>query len=187
MQFPFSFTIFFLILLFFIFLLIKEYERSSKTAKKLPPGPWKLPFVGNLHQFLGSLPHRSLQKLAQKYGPIMHLKIGELSTIVISSPHVAEEALKKNDLAFADRPLVLLSKIVLYNYVNLSSSPYGEYWREMRKLFIMKLLSSKKVKSFYTIMEEEVSNLVAYIRSLEGFPINLTEKVSSVTSAVTCR
>lgn len=117
----------------------------------------------------------------------MHLKIGELSTIVISSPHVAEEALKKNDLAFADRPQVLLSKIVFYNYVNLSSSPYGEYWREMRKLFIMKLLSSKKVKSFYTIMEEEVSNLVAYIRSLEGFPINLTEKVSSVTSAVTCR
>lgn len=117
----------------------------------------------------------------------MHLKIGELSTIVISSPHVAEEALKKNDLAFADRPLVLLSKIVLYNYVNLSSSPYGEHWREMRKLFIMELLSSKKVKSFYTIMEEEVSNLVAYIRSLEGFPINLTEKVSSVTSAVTCR
>lgn len=95
-------------------------------------------------------------KISTKYGPIMHLKIGELSTIVISSPHVAEEALKKNDLAFADRPLVLLSKIVLYNYVNLSSSPYGEHWREMRKLFIMELLSSKKVKSFYTIMEEEV-------------------------------
>ncbi|CAI9771686.1 unnamed protein product [Fraxinus pennsylvanica] len=36
-------------------------------------------------------------------------------------------------------------------------------------------------------MEEEVSNLVNNVRSLEGFPINLTEKVSSVTSTVTCR
>ncbi|KAL2489923.1 Cytochrome [Forsythia ovata] len=69
-------------LLLFLFLLIKEYTRSKyrNATQKLPPGPWKLPFIGNLHQLVGSLPHRSLQKLAQKYGPIMTLQVGELST-----------------------------------------------------------------------------------------------------------
>ncbi|KAL2489917.1 Cytochrome [Forsythia ovata] len=166
-----------------------EYTRSKyrNATQKLPPGPWKLPFIGNLHQLVGSLPHRSLQKLAQKYGPIMTLQVGELSTVVISSPRLAEEAMKKNGVAFANRPEVLMSKVIFYNSVDLGSSKYGEYWRQMRKLFILELLSSKKVHSFNALMEEEVSRLLSYIRSSEGLPINVSEKVASVSSSITCR
>ncbi|KAL2516773.1 Cytochrome [Abeliophyllum distichum] len=172
---------------FFLFLLAKHYFNKSRTDQKLPPGPRKLPFIGNLHQLVGSLPHRSLKKLSEKYGPLMHLQIGELKTIVVSSARTAEETLKTNGLVFADRPELLLTKIMFYNFSDLGSSPYGEHWRQMRKLCIMELLSPKKVQSFQNIMVEEFSRLVSSIQSSQGVPINLTEKILEAESTIICR
>ncbi|KAL2472342.1 Cytochrome [Abeliophyllum distichum] len=187
-QLPFSLNTS-LLILFFLFLLVKEYTRSKtrNATQKLPPGPKKLPFIGNLHQMLGSLPHRSLSNLAKKYGPIMHLQIGELSTIVISSPRIAEEVFKTNDINFSDRPDLVVSKIIFYNSGAIAAAPYGEYWRDVRKICTMELLSTKKVQSFHSLMEEEVSHLISSIRSSEGVAINLTEKSTDLESSIVCR
>ncbi|KAL0330235.1 UNVERIFIED_CONTAM: Premnaspirodiene oxygenase [Sesamum radiatum] len=85
LQLPFNFTAS-VLLLSFIFFIVKEWKKSnSLEKKKLPPGPWRLPFIGHLHHIVGSLPHHSLRDLSKKYGPLMHLKFGEVSTIVVSS------------------------------------------------------------------------------------------------------
>ncbi|KAK3031455.1 hypothetical protein RJ639_036515 [Escallonia herrerae] len=77
---------------------------------KIAPGAWKLPLIGNLHQ-LGPLPHHSLRDLSQRYGPIMHLKLGEVSVVVISSPEAAKQAVTTHDLAFVNRPEILAMKV----------------------------------------------------------------------------
>ncbi|KAL2544629.1 Cytochrome [Forsythia ovata] len=177
--------LFFFATLIFLFLLAKQWNTSR--TQKLPPGPWKFPFIGNLHQLIGSLPHRSLKNLSEKYGPLMYLKVGELQTIVVSSARIAEEVLKTNGLIFADRPELLLTKIMFYNFSDLGSSPYGDHWRQMRKLCVMELLSPKKVQSFHNIMEEEFLSLVSCIQSSQGVPINLTEKLLEAESAIICR
>jgi len=56
------------------FLLIYVYA-EARRRKHLPPGPWPWPIVGNFPA-LGDLPHRSLQKLAAKYGGLMYLRLG---------------------------------------------------------------------------------------------------------------
>lgn len=66
-------------------------------------GPLGLPLIGHLHMF-EKLPHRTLFKLSQKYGPIMSLRLGSVPTIVVSSPAAAELFLKTNDAIFANRP-----------------------------------------------------------------------------------
>ncbi|KAL2489920.1 Cytochrome [Forsythia ovata] len=111
--------------------------------------------------------------------------VGELSAVVISPPPLVEEAMKKNGVAFVNRPEVLMSKAIFYNSVDPGSSKYDEYWRQMRKLFILELLSSKKVHSFNALMEEEVSRLLSYIRYSEGLPINVSENVASDQESIT--
>ncbi|CAL5392569.1 unnamed protein product [Camellia sinensis] len=176
--------------LLFICILVKNMKRTKpkNSIPKLPPGPRKLPIIGNIHQLLGSsLAHHTLKKLATKYGPLMHLQLGEMSTIVVSSPEIAREVLKTHDIVFAQRPYSFASRILSYDSQNIVFSPYGDYWRQMRKICIMELLSVKRVQSFQTIREEEVLNLVKSISLNKTSPINLTKKIFSLTYGVTAR
>ena len=178
--------------LFFLFILVIYWKSSKAKAQshKLPPGPWKLPLTGNLHQLVFTLPHRYLTDLAKKYGPIMQLQLGEVLAIVISSPKVAKEVLKTHDAAFANRRVVLAIEVMCYDNLSIVFAPYGDYWRQMRKICVTELLSPKCVQSFRTIREEEVWNFIESISSSEAEglnPINLSEKISSLTYGITAR
>nr|GEY76331.1 cytochrome P450 71AV8-like [Tanacetum cinerariifolium] len=88
-----------------------------------------------LKMFLeGAQPHQALARLAWKFGPIVRLQLGEVSAILVSSPSVAKEIMKTYDLTFTDRPKLLAVEIVNYNCTDIAFAPYGEYWRQMRKI-----------------------------------------------------
>ncbi|MCD7460819.1 hypothetical protein HAX54_044498 [Datura stramonium] len=161
----------------------------NSQNKKLPPGPWKLPFIGSMHHLSGGFPHRVLRDLARKYGPLMHLQLGEVSAVVVTSSDMAKQILKTHDLAFASRPKLLALDIISYDNRDIAFSPYGEYWRQMRKICVMELLSGKNVRSFSSIRHEEVVHLVDSIRSFSfsGEPVNLSERILGFTSTMICR
>ena len=175
--------------IFFLFILVVYWKISKVKGQShnLPPGPWKLPLIGNLHHLVFSLPHRSLRDLAKKYGPIMQLQLGEVLAIIISSPKIVEEVLKTHDTALANRPIVLAVEVMSYDNSSLIFAPYGDYWRQMRKICVTKLLSSKRVQSFRRIREGEVNNLVESISLSDGLPTNLSEKLLSSTHSIAAR
>ncbi|KAL0321068.1 UNVERIFIED_CONTAM: Premnaspirodiene oxygenase [Sesamum radiatum] len=162
-----SFLIISLIFIVPLLNLINRLCTSRRNSRpKLPPGPWKLPLIGSLHHLSGaSLPHYALRNLARKYGPIMHLQLGEIPAVVISTPRVAKELFTTHDLAFSSRARLQSLAIMTYNYQDIGWAPYGDYWKQMRKICFSELLSSKNVRSFSTIREEEAANLVESIRS----------------------
>ncbi|XVE50376.1 hypothetical protein DITRI_Ditri01bG0157800 [Diplodiscus trichospermus] len=161
---------------------------AKNLTQKVVPGPWKLPLIGNLHQLaVSGLPHRTLRDLARKHGPIMHLQLGEISTVVVSSPDIAKEIMKTHDIIFAYRPPLVVPRTNTYNYTNIGFAPYGNYWKQLRKICLSELLSAARVRSFQSIREDEVLNLIETIQANDGLPVNLSEKVSSVTYTVTAR
>ncbi|OIT32585.1 5-epiaristolochene 1,3-dihydroxylase [Nicotiana attenuata] len=160
------------LLLFFssLFILVRRQWRNERQTK-WPPGPWRLPFIGSLHHLIGGLPHRRLRTLAQKYGPLIYLQLGEIPVVVISSPAIAKEILKTHDLAFADRPQLTSLNTIFYNQKDIIFGQYGDYWRQMRKICILELLSAKMVKSFSAIRQDELLSLVSSISSTIGFDV----------------
>jgi cytochrome P450 len=168
--------------------IVKTWSCNNSTVN-LPPGPWTLPFIGNIHQIISSssLPHHCFKNLADKYGPLMHLKLGQVSCIIVSSAEMAKEILKTQDHNFCNRPNLLLSTILTYNATDISFSAYGEHWRQLRKICVVELLNAKRVQSFRSIREEEVLTLVKSISASEASVVNLSHKIFSMTCGITTR
>ncbi|KAE8680311.1 putative Cytochrome P450 71D10 [Hibiscus syriacus] len=115
-------------------------KSSCKTQQgKLPPGPWKLPLIGNMHHFIGSLPHRCLRDLANRHGPVM--------------------------------PYLPAARILFYDFTDIGFAPYGDYWRQLRKICTLEQLRAKRVQSFRAIREEEEAvEIVGGFSLADAFP-----------------
>ncbi|KAJ1392547.1 Cytochrome P450 [Sesbania bispinosa] len=96
---------------------------------------------------------------------------------------------ENNDLNFCDRPNLLVATVLSYNAKDIAFSPYGEYWRQLRKICTIELLNPKRVQSFRSIREAEVSELVKTISAAasEGSVVNLSHKIFSMTYGITAR
>nr|CAB3470714.1 unnamed protein product [Digitaria exilis] len=132
----------------------RKQSRCSSPALHLPPGPRKLPFLGNLHQ-IGPLPHRSLRELARQYGPVMLLRLGSVPTVVVSSPEAAREVMSTHDARCCSRPSMPGPRRLTYEYKDVAFAPYGDHFRERRKLLILELLSMRRVQAAWDAREAQ--------------------------------
>ncbi|KAK8470503.1 hypothetical protein PHAVU_004G159900 [Phaseolus vulgaris] len=138
---------------------------------------------------LGKLPHRNLQSLATKYGPIMSLKLGQVPAIVVSSPETAEPFLKTHDTVFASRPKIQASEFLSHGSKGLAFSEYSAYWRNMRKVCTVQLLSVSRVEMFAPMRREELGVLVKSLKrsAASGEVVDLSELVAEVVEKMVFR
>lgn len=108
---------------------------------------------------------------------------------MVSSAKMAEEVMKTHDFEFSGRPSLLGSKILSYNGRDVAFSTNSDYWREMRKICALHLFSSKRVRSFRHIREDEVSEMTKKISQFASSSriTNLSEMLISLTSRMICR
>ncbi|TYK16695.1 cytochrome P450 84A1-like [Cucumis melo var. makuwa] len=181
-SFPISTFLFFILPL--VFLLHASIFRRPRRPP-LPPGPKGLPLLGNMllrHQ----LTHRGLAALAKRYGGIFHLRIGFVHMVVISDPDAARNVLQVQDLVFSNRPATNAIKYLTYDRADMAFAHYGPFWRQMRKLCVMKLFSRKRAES-WTSVRHEVDNLITTIANNTQTPFNLGHLVFSMTMNIIYR
>ncbi|XP_072981440.1 trimethyltridecatetraene synthase-like [Typha angustifolia] len=169
-------------------LLLKALSNCRRRGRSynLPPGPKPWPVIGNLN-LIGSLPHRSLHALSQKYGPLVQLQFGSFPVVVGSSVDMAKFFLKTHDLIFTDRPKTAAGKYTTYNFSDITWSPYGPYWRQARKMCLMELFSAKRLESYEYIRKEEVRALLSSLFESSGRKVMLKDYLSTVSLNVITR
>ncbi|KAF5195940.1 Cytochrome p450 [Thalictrum thalictroides] len=168
---------------FYYLLLLK-----SNNGRVLPPSPFGLPLLGHLHM-LSKLPHQNLARLAKKYGPIMSIRLGLVPAVVVTSPEAAELFLKTHDVVFASRPKIQVADVLAYGQKNLAFAQYGPYWRNIRKLCTIELLSSSKIESFKPLRRDELFELVKFMinASESRSVVDVTAKIQSFNENMTYR
>ncbi|CAM0954599.1 unnamed protein product [Alopecurus aequalis] len=158
---------------------------------RLPPSPRALPIIGNLHQLGSGHLHRRLHALARRHGPLFLLRLGSVPTIVVSSASLAEAVLKTQDHVFCSRAQSYAARGALYGCRDIAFSPYGDRWRQSRRIAVVHLLSVKRVDSFRALRAQEVAGFVRRIRAAcdgaregRGGVVNVSKLVASLANTV---
>nr|BBE15479.1 cytochrome P450 [Polygala tenuifolia] len=135
---------------------------------------------------MDQLTHRGLAKLAKKYGGIFYLRIGFLHNVAISNPEAARQVLQVHDNIFSNRPANIAVTYLTYDRADMAFSHYGPFWRQMRKLCVMKLFSRKRAESWQSV-RDEVDTVVRTVAANTGKSVNIGELVFTLTKNIIYR
>ncbi|KAF3637377.1 Geraniol 8-hydroxylase [Capsicum annuum] len=126
---------------------------------------------------LGAKPHVSLANLAKTYGPVMSLKLGQLTTVVISSSSMAKQVLKNQDQTFSGR--FVPNAVQAHNYCEYSVVwiPVCPEWRKLRRIMNTNIFSCNRLDANQHLRSQKVKELIAYCEkcSQEGKVVDIGE------------
>ncbi|XP_068174782.1 cytochrome P450 2J2-like [Antennarius striatus] len=167
----------------FAVLLLTDVVRNWRPAN-FPHGPWAAPFFGNV--FTGG-DFKSLEKLADDYGPVFSLRRGSERSVFISGYKMVKEALVNHMDSFIDRPVIPLFNVVFKGLgVSLSN---GNTWKKHRKFIISHLrYFGEGHKSLEKYIQVESSILCQVFKDEQGKPFDpkfiMTNAVGNIIASV---
>ena len=105
-----------LIICVMFFMALIWYKQKRKVSLRLPPGPWPLPFVGNILAINTRKIHLTFYELSLKYGSIFRVSLLGQEIVVINDINMARKAFLGEEHAdiFADKPNTFIGKYVLF-------------------------------------------------------------------------
>ncbi|XP_049726420.1 cytochrome P450 1B1 [Elephas maximus indicus] len=108
--------------------LLKQRRRQAASA---PPGPFPWPLIGNAAA-VGPAPHLSFARLAQRYGDVFQIRLGNCPVVVLNGERAIHQALVQQGGAFADRPPFASFRVVSDGR-SLAFGRYSENWKARRR------------------------------------------------------
>ncbi|MBA0815200.1 hypothetical protein Gohar_020962, partial [Gossypium harknessii] len=143
-------------------LMVTILVKGKKRQKRKPPEPdGALPFIDHLHLFgKNQLLHRIFADMADKYGLAFLIGLEVHRALVVNNWKVAKECFTTNDKVFPTRPKSIALKYMVYEYKMLGFAPYGPYWRNMRKLVMVELLSSRRLELLKHVRDNEIGSFI---------------------------
>ncbi|KAI9122234.1 hypothetical protein K1719_006923 [Acacia pycnantha] len=169
-------------------ILLRSILSTTRSKLRLPPSPWALPIIGHLHLLQKPL-HRCLQNLSDRYGPLIHIYLGSLPVVVVSSAELAKEILKTHELSFCNRSANAAIRYLTYDAADLGFSPYGTYWKFMKKLCMSELLNGRMLDQLSAIRQEEISQFLQKLKRKgeAGEAVNVGAEALQLTNSIIMR
>ncbi|XP_063169251.1 cytochrome P450 2J6-like [Candoia aspera] len=159
---------------------------KSQRPKGFPPGPWRLPLIGNVLQLTAKDLLKTLDQLAKKYGPVSSVYAGGKPVIFIHGFPSAKEVLVIKGTEFAGRAEFPITDDIT-NKKGLLTQSYGEVWKEQRRFSLM-LLRSFGVgkKSMEEKILEEATYLIRAFTENMSVPFDPHEFVNLAITNIIC-
>ncbi|CAL1703237.1 unnamed protein product [Somion occarium] len=141
-------------------------QRDNPKRLPLPPGPSKRPVIGNLFDIPDDAPWVTFSSMAQKYGDIIHLKVLNQHTIIISSMEAASDLFDKRSAIYSDRfQSVMLTELMDMGW-SFGLMDYGDMWRKIRKIF-HQYYSASTIRQYDGL---QLENVRVFLKRLHATP-----------------
>lgn len=115
-----------------------------------------------------------MARMAQNFGDVFMLKMGQRILIVVSSPEGAKEVLHTQGVAFGSRASNIVFDIFNGNKQDMVWSDYGDHWRKVRRIMAVPFFTIKAVQRMHRVWEDELNQM---IESLKAKPEAMTTGV----------
>jgi cytochrome P450 len=135
------------------------FRRSSPSSSlPLPPGPPKLPIIGNVHQAPKSHAWLQFTQWARQYGPVMHLNMMGQDIIVLSTSQAAHDLLAKRGASFSDRPKMFVAQELALKHMNTLLMDYDDRFKLHQKLegIVLNQNASAKYREFQSLESKQL-------------------------------
>ncbi|XP_032350295.1 cytochrome P450 2J2 [Camelus ferus] len=167
-----------------VFLFFADFLKSRRP-KNYPPGPPRLPFVGHLFYLDFKKVHLSLQRFVKKYGNVLRLEFGDLSSVVITGLPLIKEVLVHQGEIFVNRPKAPFTERLFMNKGLIMSN--GQEWKEQRRFALMTLRNfGLGKKSLEERIQEEARYLTQAVGEEAGQPFDPNLKIKNAVSNIIC-
>ncbi|KAF7345632.1 Cytochrome P450 [Mycena venus] len=181
-------------------LLYSLYRKRNRSSLPLPPGPRKLPLVGNLFDIPAERQWETYVEWGKQYNSdIIHLNAMGTSIVVVSSMEAAREIFERRSSLYSDRarlPMIVelvgwdfgigfmkygtLEQIFSFHLERLSFYPLGDRWRAHRKI-LHEAFNIGAVKQFYP---QELAATHELLRRLLRDPSDIMSHFRQMTGAL---
>ncbi|XP_028920148.1 cytochrome P450 2C27-like [Ornithorhynchus anatinus] len=165
-----------------LFLLTRGRRRG---AGKLPPGPFPLPFLGNLLQMDTKDLANSMQALRARYGPVFSVHFGEERAVMVLGYEEVREVLLERGDEFLDRGSFPSADRTNRGLGVIMSN--GKRWRDLRRFSLSALRDLGMGKrSLEERVQDEAQCLLEEFRKTQGQPFDPTFLLGSATANIIC-
>ncbi|KAM7262560.1 hypothetical protein ACFE04_000243 [Oxalis oulophora] len=151
-----------------VILFLLSWKNLNAKALNLPPGPPGWPIVGNLFQVSrsGKPFFQYVDELRKIYGPILTLKMGTRTMIVLSNAELCHEALITRGALFASRPRENPTRAIFScDKFTVNAALHGPVWRSLRRNMVQNMLSSTRLKGFREVREKAMDKFIDRVKS----------------------
>ncbi|KAJ6621540.1 cytochrome P450 [Mycena sp. CBHHK59/15] len=129
----------------FLGVVVVHRYRNSCSKLPLPPGPRRLPLVGNMFDIPKTFEWETYMEWSKKYdSDIIHLSVAGQSIIVLSSAKAADDLLTRRSSIYSDRArMPMVNELMGWDF----GLGLGDRWRAHRRLF-QNSFSAKASRTF---------------------------------------
>ncbi|XP_072007508.1 cytochrome P450 2J4-like isoform X1 [Engystomops pustulosus] len=176
-----------LLLLLLSCLITIKYLKVIWATRNLPPGPVPFPFIGNLWTLSFKLHPDTLTKLAETYGNIYTVWLGETPLVVLNGYKAVKDGIISHSEVLSGRPVASFLKDLIGGKGIVMAN--GHTWKQQRRFGLMTLRKLGLGKSVLeSQIQEEARCMVEQFTAERGEafdPIFILEHaVSNIISAV---